>query len=123
MSHVVTIQTRVKDPAALAEACRRLGLPEPASGTAKLYSGEAAGLVVRLPGWSYPVVFDAASGAARYDNYGGRWGEQKELDRLLQAYAVEKVRAEARRAGHTVTEQPLPDGSVKLTISVGGGAA
>src|SRR5687767_2229245 len=116
MSHIVTIKTRVKDPAALAEACRRLGLAEPVSGTANLYSGAATGLVVQLPGWTYPVVFDAASGEARYDNFGGSWGEQKELDKLLQAYAVEKVRAEARRAGHTVTEQPLPDGSVKLTL-------
>jgi hypothetical protein len=116
MSHVVTIQTRVKDPAALTEACRRLGLAAPVTGSARLYAGEAAGLVVQLPGWHYPVVFDAASGEARYDNYGGRWGEQRQLDRLLQAYAVEKVRAEARRAGHTVTELPLPDGSVKLTL-------
>ena len=119
MSHVVTIQTRVKDPAALAQACRRLGLPAPVHGSAKLYSGQAAGMVVQLPGWQYPVVFDAASGEARYDNYGGRWGEQKELDRLLQAYAVEKVRAEARRSGHTVTEQSLPDGSIKLIVRTG----
>ncbi len=120
MSHVVTIKTRVKDPGALAEACRRLGLPEPVSGTAQLYSGTAAGLVVHLPGWSYPVMFDAASGEARYDNYGGSWGEQKELDKLLQAYAIEKVRIEARRSGHGVTEQPLPDGSVKLLVQTGG---
>jgi hypothetical protein len=117
MSHVVTIQTRVKDPAALAEACRRLGLPEPVNGKASLYAGEATGLVVQLPGWTYPVVFDAAGGGeARYDNFGGSWGEQKELDRLLQAYAIEKVRIEARRSGHAVTEQPLPDGSVKLIV-------
>ena len=38
-------------------------------------------------------------------------------------YAVEKARIEARRQGHSVTEQPLADGSIKLTIQVGGGAA
>jgi hypothetical protein len=120
MSHIVTIKTRVKDPAALAEACRRLGLAEPVSGTANLYSSAATGLVVQLPGWTYPVVFDAASGEARYDNFGGSWGEQKELDRLLQAYAIEKVRIEARRSGHAVTEQPLPNGSVKLLVCTAG---
>ena len=95
------------------------GLAEPWSGTARLYSGEAAGLVVRLPGWTYPVVFDPATGEAKYDNFNGCWGEQTELDRLLQAYAVERVRAEARRAGQTVTEQRLPDGAVKLTVHAG----
>ena len=119
MSQVVTIHTRVRDAAALAAACRRLGLAEPVQGKAQLYSGEAQGLVVRLPGWNYPVVFDAASGEARYDNFSGAWGEQKELERLLQAYAVEKVRVEARRSGHAVTEQPLPDGSVRLLIHAG----
>ena len=121
MSHVVTIATRVKDPAALSEACRRLGLEPPVSGTAQLYAGQASGLVVRLPGWTYPVVFDADSGEARFDNYSGRWGEQRELDKLLQAYAIEKVRIEARRSGQTVTEQPLADGSVKLVVRTSGG--
>jgi hypothetical protein len=91
MSHVVTVQTRVHDPAALAAACQRLGLPQPVQGTAQLYSGEASGLLVQLPGWEYPVVIDPASGAVRYDNYEGHWGEQAQLDRLLQSYAVEKT--------------------------------
>jgi hypothetical protein len=59
----------------------------------------------------------------RFDNYNGAWGAQAELDKLLQAYAVEKARIEARRAGHSVTEQPLSDGSIKLTIQVGTGGA
>ena len=121
MSHIVSIATRVRDAEALAAACRRLGLPPPAHGTAALFAGEATGQVVRLPGWTYPLVLDLASGQARYDNYGGRWGEQAHLDRLLQAYAVERTRLEARRAGHTLLEQALPDGSVKLTLQVGGG--
>ncbi len=48
------------------------------------------------------------------------WGAQKELDRLLQAYAIEKCRIEARRRGHAVTEQQLEDGSVRLQIVEGG---
>ena len=123
MSHIVSIRTRVTDPLALAAACRRLGLPEPASGTVTLYSGQATGLVVQLPGWHYPVVVDTASGEVKFDNYSGAWGSQSELDKLLQAYAVEKTRAEARRQGHTLTEQRLTDGSIKLTIQVGAGGA
>jgi hypothetical protein len=58
----------------------------------------------------------------KYDNYNGRWGEQQYLDSFLQSYAVERAKIEARRKGHTVTEAPLADGSVKLTINVGGAA-
>ena len=122
MSHIVSIATRVRDPAALAAACRRLGLAEPTTGTARLFAAEVTGQIIQLPGWTYPIVIDTASGAIRYDNYGGAWGPQNQLDRLLQAYATEKAKLEARRAGHSVVEQPLPDGSIKLTIQVGGTA-
>ena len=122
MSHIVTIVTQVKDPAALAAACRRLGLAEPVAGKAKLFAGEADGLIVQLPGWTYPVVIDAATGRINYDTFNGAWGEQKELDKLLQAYAVEKSRIEARKAGHSLTEQLLADGSIKLTVQIGGAA-
>ena len=123
MSHIVNIKTEVRDAAAIHAACRRLKLDQPEDGIFKLFSGEATGIAVRLPDWNYPVVCDIATGELKYDNYSGSWGEQKELDRFLQAYAVEKARIEARRKGHTVTEQPLADGSIKLTIQVNGGAA
>jgi hypothetical protein len=118
----VTIATEVRDPLAVTAACRRLGLPQPASGTARLFNAEATGLLVQLPGWVYPIVVDAAKGQLAYDNYGGAWGKQEELDRFLQTYAVEKARLEARKQGHSVFEQTLPDGSIKLSIQVGGGA-
>lgn len=121
MSHIVTIDTQVRDAAALRAACRRLRLTEPVLETAQLYSGVTVGYCVRLPDWHYPVVCDVDSGQVRYDNFEGRWGEQRELDRLMQAYAVEMTRLEARRQGHSVTEQPLADGSIKLTIQVGEG--
>ena len=120
MSHIVTIETEVRDPLAAAAACRRLGLPEPAQGTAKLFEGEAAGLLVRLPGWLYPAVFDLATGRARFDNYAGAWGDPGQLDRFVQRYAVEKATIEARKRGHSVAEQPLADGSIRLTVTVGG---
>ncbi len=76
MSHVVCIQTKVHDPVAVTAACRRLGLPQPATGTVQLYSGEATGLIVQLPDWQYPMVIDPPTGAVKYDNYGGRWKGQ-----------------------------------------------
>lgn len=123
MSHIVTIKTEVRCPIALDAACRRLSLQRPVSGTHRLFTSQAEGLVVQLPGWRYPVVCNSATGQLSYDNFGGHWGETTRLDQFLQAYAVEKAKLEARRQGHTVTEQPLADGSIKLTIQVAGGAA
>lgn len=122
MSHIVEIKTQIRDGGAVAAACRRLSLPEPVEGTATVYATEETGLLVQLRGWNYPVVCDLATGGLKYDNYGGAWGEQSELDRFLQAYAVEKAKIEARKQGHTVYEQPLSDGSIKVTVQVGGAA-
>ncbi len=117
LSHIVTIQTKVRDSAAVAAACARLGLPAPQRGTAKLYAGEATGLVVQLPGWVYPAVVDTDSGEVRFDNFEGRWGERAHLDRFLQLYAVERAKLEARRKGYAVAEQQLADGSIRLQIT------
>lgn len=122
MSHIVTIATEVRDPEAVARACRRLGLPEPVPGKAALFSAEVEGLIVRLPDWLYPVVVEPATGTLHFDNYGGAWGDRNQLDRFLQGYAVEKARLEALRRGHGVVEQDLADGSIKVTITVGGAA-
>ena len=100
MSHIVTIKTELRDHAAVSAACRRLELPPPITGTAELFSGQASGLIVRLPDWAYPVVIDTTTGQVHYDNYNGAWGDQARLDRFLQIYAVERARIEARKKGH-----------------------
>ena len=123
MSHIVQIQTQVRDPVAVAAACQRLKLAAPQMETVKLFTTTETGLVVRLNGWRYPVVCDLASGSVKYDNFNGSWGEYAQIHKFLQSYAVEVTKLEARRKGHSVTEQPLADGSIKLTIQVAGGAA
>jgi len=120
MSHVVQIQTEIRDPIALDAATYRLGLPDPIFGPAMLFSTTVTGWQVRLPEWRYPVVVDVNTGKLDFDNYGGRWGEQAHLNRLVQCYAVEKAKIEARKKGYTTTEQELHDGSIKLTVQIGG---
>jgi hypothetical protein len=120
VSHIVTIEARLHDGIAVQAACRRLGLPEPVQGTADLFSGQATGLLVQLPGWQYPAVVDVLTGLVRFDNFNGAWGAQAELDRFLQAYTVEKTRLEAKKRGHSVTEQALENGSIRLQIVEGG---
>jgi hypothetical protein len=123
MSHVVTVQCELRDPVTVRAACQRLGLAQPVQGKTELFSGEVEGLAVQLPDWVYPIVADLSSGQLKFDNFAGRWGNQRELDRFLQMYAVEKARLEARKKGYVCAEQTLADGSIKLTIPVTGGAA
>ena len=123
MSHIVQIKTQVRDAEAVRAACRHLGLAEPVQGTTRLFSSEVTGLAVQLPGWRYPAVCQLDTGQVQFDNFQGNWGEPKELDRFLQWYSVEKAKLEARKRGHTVSEQQLQDGSIKLTIQVMGGVA
>ena len=118
MSHIVKIQTQLRDAHAVSAACQRLKLGEPISGTAKLFSGEATGLIVQFPDWQYPIVIDTNDGNVQFDNFNGHWGGPQQLDQFMQAYAVEKAKLEARKKGHLVTEQALSDGSIKLSIQV-----
>ena len=122
VSHIVEIKTEVRDEAAVQSACSRLHLPRATRGTFQLYSSTETGLGIELPHWKYPVVANTTTGELRYDNYQGRWGSQEFLDQFLQMYSVEKTKLEARKKGHTVTEQRLDGGSIKLTVNVGGAA-
>jgi len=122
VSHIVEIKTEIRDEQAVRAACTRLQLAAPETKTVKLFTATDTGLCVKLPGWNYPVVCNLETGALQYDNYNGHWGEQKELHRFLQAYAVEKAKIEARKKGHRVTETRLEDGSIKVTVKVGGAA-
>jgi hypothetical protein len=122
LSHIVEIKTEIRDEAAVRAACTRLQLPTPEHKTVRLFSATATGLCVQLPGWTYPVACSLATGAVQFDNYGGHWGAQQELHKFRQAYAVEKAKIEARRKGHSVSETRLQDGSIRVTVRVGGAA-
>ncbi len=49
MSHIVSIQTEVRDLVAVRSACERLKLPQPTHGTFKLFTSTATWLGVQLP--------------------------------------------------------------------------
>lgn len=118
MSHIVQIQTEIRDLSSLQAACDRLSLPVPVFGETKLFSSSATGWAVQLPEWRFPIVCDVATAKITFDNFGGRWGDESQLHKFLQAYAVERAKQEARRQGHNVQEQLLTDGSIRLQIAV-----
>ncbi len=122
MSHIVEIKTEIRDEAAVKAACTRLQLSPPEQKAVRLFSATATGLCVQLPQWQYPVVINLQTGQTQYDNYNGAWGRQEELNKFLQAYAVEKAKIEARKKGHSVNETRLEDGSIRVTVKVGGAA-
>ena len=120
LSHIVQITTEVKSEAAVQAACRRLNLTPAKHGTFELYNSTETGLGIELYKWRYPLVANVETGNLKFDNYGGRWGDQECLDQFLQRYTVEAATIAARKEGHSVTEQSLEDGSIKLTVTVGG---
>ena len=122
MSHIVSIQTQIRDKAAVEAACLRLQWPEPQLGSFRLFNSTVEGLGVRAPRWQYPIVCELQTGQLHYDNFEGRWGDPKHLDKFKQAYAIEKTKLEARRQGRSVFETPLEDGSVQLVVEIQSGS-
>ena len=122
MSHVVKIDTQIRDVNAVRQACSRLQLEPPVHQTFELYNSTETGWGVRLKEWKYPVVCKVETGEIAYDNYGGRWGNAQRLDEFIQRYAVEKTRIESRRHGLTSSEKVLDNGSIRVTIHSGGDA-
>lgn len=120
MSHTVKVKSvNVTDVEALRAAVGRLNLPALKEGTHRLFDGTTRqGMALRLPNWRYDVVFDVASGEVLYDNYEGHWGQEIEIDRLVQAYTLEKSAAECRLQGFSeITEEVQENGDVHLTAT------
>lgn len=120
MSHTTTIDLQFKHEAAILAAARELNLPVPVRGTASLYQSHSknlSGLIVRLPGWKFPVIIDTATGTAQFDNYNGMWGSNAELNKFKQLYGVHAAQNLLRQQGKTFTRKTLTNGSIQLTIN------
>ena len=122
MSHFTSIETQIRDTAALREACWELGLMLTENGVARGYAQntQRGDLVIRLRG-----PYDVALNRQPDGSYGlttDWWGGHVERElgagygKLLQLYGVHKAQQEARRKGYTTRRQQLGDGGIKLTI-------
>lgn len=104
--------------APLNRSITKLGLTNLGEGRHKLFDGSVhSGIAVKLPGWQYPVVIDHVKGEAFYDNYGGSWGKQIELDKLVQRYTIEVAADQAIAGGYTFAENVLANGDVELEMT------
>lgn len=122
MSHFATVETQIRDAAALKTACAEMGLEVLENAVARGYgSNNIKGeLVIRLKG-PYDIALNRqpnGSFGLTTDWWGGHVETEvgKDYGRLLQLYAVHKAQIEARKKGLTIRRQALGDGSIKLVI-------
>ncbi len=118
MSHTMNIKTEIKDLDALKTACERLGL-KTEKGTFRLYQTQETGTAIYLPNWRFPAVIKE-NGEIAIDNYGGRWGNMEELNKVTAYYGLEKAKAEAYKQGYSVIEgYNTETEELTLTINIG----
>jgi len=127
MSHFATIQTQIRDIAALADACVELGLQLVPDSTCRGYAGtvRAAPYVIKLRG-PYDIAVEPS--AEKDGSYGltTDWWDghvAKEVGagfgRLLQSYGVHKTIREAALRGLRTTRRTEADGTILLTLEGG----
>ena len=90
------VVTSVRDPVALAAACRDLGLGPPRRATIRLDRQEVSSLVVCLPGQRFPVVFDPGTGLVAYHHLDNGHEPYGRLMRLVCCYYALRGRRRCR---------------------------
>lgn len=82
----------------------------------RLFTSSATGWGVKLKGWRYPTVFNTDTGEVKFDNYGGKWGDEKRLNEFKQRCSVESAIMRAELEGRKYTETKLDDGRIRIRI-------
>jgi hypothetical protein len=122
VSHFTTIQTQIKDVAALRAAASELGLALLPNAEARGYytSKQRGEFVLRLKG-PYDIALnqqpDGTFGLTT-DWWDGHVEKEvgPKFGRLLQLYGVHKASMEAKKKGLSVVRKSQPNGSIKLLL-------
>jgi hypothetical protein len=127
MSHFTTIQTQIRDLAALNDACVEMDLKLLQNAKCRGYAGMSrlAPHVIQLKG-PYDIAVDPApendgSFGLTTDWWDGHVAREVGVGygRLLQSYGVQKTLREARTRGLRATRKVEADGSILLTLEGG----
>jgi hypothetical protein len=119
-SHTVKIKVDYRDPRALEIACNNLAWNWHGFGNHHLYDGTYSGHGFTPEGWNYPAVL--TNDTMHADTFGGRWGDDAQLDKLRSEYAMASAQLAAQQLGWQCerTERGLtvyhPEGGI-LTLS------
>lgn len=99
MSHTITTQIELRNIAALDSAVESMHGQVIGHGTHELCSTEETGYGFRLPNWYLPLVA-RTNGTLAYDDYRGKWGNVKDLEKLKGLYATAAARLAAEAQGY-----------------------
>jgi len=117
MSHIATVEMKIKDMKVLKKVCEQLGLSTKQVKDYVFYDNtKASGLSIQLNNWRYPIVVKD-DGSIVFDNYNGSWGKVEHLQQLQQAYSTEIAKQQLRKQGYMVKETKLANGKVELLVS------
>jgi hypothetical protein len=139
MSHIAKIELEINDPETLKLACERLGLQFMENQTTYKWYGSWVGdtplpegitidqlgkcnHAIRVPGAQYEIgIIQRDRKYLLLWDFWYRGGLEEKLGknagRLKQAYAIERVRKEARIKGHRICEQKTNQG-IRLVLRV-----
>jgi len=127
MSHTAHVATQVKSIPVIQRVCKALGLTcEIGAFTEKFYDAiygtgtpQTGNVRIQLPGWTYPVLIDTTTGAAKYDNYNGQWGDITQFHNLAQEYSLAVARQETNKfalQGWAVKRVTQPNGDIQIIM-------
>jgi len=124
MSHFTTIQTQIRDVAALEDACTELGVELLRDAKARGFSDQTRDgeLVIKLKG-PYDIAANRANENDSYELATDWWEGHVEREvgqnygRLIQLYGVHKTIHEANKKRLRVTRRQEVDGSIKLSLA------
>tara|TARA_R110000824_G_scaffold169601_2_gene346732 strand:+ start:472 stop:1017 length:546 start_codon:yes stop_codon:yes gene_type:complete len=123
-SHTLKVSIEFRDLDILKIAADRVGAESIGLGTHQIFDAASInGFAIKLDQWAFPIVVNVddngeTTGEISYDNYGGKWGDLAQLDRLKGAYAVEIARQTAEAQGWYCEDQQ--DGSIVIYHNAGG---
>ena len=120
MSHFTTIQTKIRDLAALADACAERGVRLVTHSNCRGFAGitRKATTVIQLKG-PYDIAVEPSD--AKDGNYGltTDWWDGHVAKEVGEGYGVHKTMKEARLRGLRTTRKVEADGSILLTLEGG----
>lgn len=118
MSHAVAVTSKLLDRRNIEAACKLLGGTVSEETSVRFYDRSTHdGIVLLLPGWNdrYGHVVVKPSGEIAYDDYGGDWGDVKDIGRLKQLYAFAEAE-DLYGDEWEVEKEWMDDGNLKVTI-------
>jgi hypothetical protein len=99
VSHTVRVSIELSNHAALAAAVLAMGGAVLGIGQHKLFNSQPeSGFGFTLPSWRHPLVLKA-DGKLAFDDYGGKWGNTADIEKLKGKYAVQAAMQAAAMQG------------------------